>query len=392
MGDVAGNARLLGCVAAALGLGAIAAGSTSAATTQSFGPLIEHWDGTAWTQAPLLFQGELSTVVAVSANDVWALGNADVDRPEALHWDGSAWQQVAIPAPQGAVEVELYRMAANAANDVWGVGDWVGTTGDYRTLIEHWDGTAWHIVRSPNPTRYNAILFGVTALSHGDAWAVGSYIDRLGAQGTLVLHWNGKAWKRVRSPNPSEHDPVGSTHHDGLAAVAAVSARNVWAVGNYFRRAANGRHSYQTLVLHWNGKHWRQVASPNPGKLGHPNRLYDVAATSGAEMWAVGSYRGSLPLVERRVHRWKSVPAPGPAAVADELQLTSVAPLSADDVWAAGEYQDDADLEPKTLVEHWDGSAWTVASTPNPYPADSLFGIAAVSASDVWAVGSWSTD
>ena len=78
--------------------------------------------------------------------------------------------------------------------------------------------------------------------------------------------------------------------------------------------------------------------------------------------------------------------------MADELQLTSVAPLSADDAWAAGVYLDDADLEAKTLVEHWNGSEWTVVPTPNPYPADGLYGIAAVSANDVWAVGSWGTD
>jgi len=389
-------------LAVAFALCAIGAGSTSAATTPSYGPLIEHWDGTVWTQVPIPFPGSLSTVVAVSANDVWALGNEDIGQAEALHWDGSAWQQVAIPSPKDADEVNLYRTAAVAANDLWVVGDWAGPrTGGYRTLIEHWDGTAWHIVRSPNPTDNDA-LFGVTALSRDDAWAVGSYAGaRLGhrfrLQRTLVLHWNGKAWQWVSSsPNPPRENLATSSHHDGLAGVAAVSARNVWAVGNYFRRATNGRHSFQTLVLHWNGKHWKHVASPNPGKLGHPNRLYDVAATSATEIWAVGSYRNGsgpeLPLIERRVHAWRAVAAPGPMAIADELQLTSVAPLSADDAWAAGEYLDDADLEPKTLVEHWNGTEWTVVPTPNPYSADGLYGIAAVSTNDVWAVGSWGTD
>jgi hypothetical protein len=398
---VARNARLLACLASALALCATGAGSTSAATTPAFGPLIEHWDGSAWTQVPLPFQGSLSTVVAASANDVWALGNEDIGRADALHWDGSAWQQVAIPSPRRADEVNLFRAAAVAANDLWVVGDWAGpSTRGYRTLIEHWDGTAWSIVRTPNPSDNDA-LFGVTALSPKDAWAVGSYVVPRPGHAfwplrTLILHWNGKAWKRVRSPNPSEHNPGASRHHDGLAAVAAVSARNVWAVGSYFRRGRNGRHSIQTLVLHWNGKHWKHVASPNPGKLGHPNGLYDVAATSATGIWAVGSYRdGSgmeLPLVERRTHAWHAVPAPGPAAFADELQLKSVAPLSADDAWAAGEYLDDADLEPKALVEHWNGTGWTVVPTPSAYPADGLAGIAAVSANDVWAVGSWATD
>lgn len=350
---------------------------------------------------PIPFQGDLSAAVAVSADDVWAFGNKDIGHAAALHWDGSAWSQVAIRSPKGADEVNLYRAAAAGPNDVWVVGAWAGTgSGSYRTLVEHWNGIAWKILPSPDP-RDSDRLFGVTALSAKDAWAVGSYVvprpgRRFSPERTLVLHWNGKAWKRVRSPNPSERNPRTSRHDDELAAVAAVSARNVWAVGNYFRRAPSGRHSFQTLVLHWNGRHWKHVASPNPGKLGHANALWDVAATSATGIWAVGSYRdGSgmeLPLVERRVHAWNAIPVPGPAAVADELQLRSVAPLSATDAWAAGWYLDDADLEPKTLVEHWDGGSWTVVPTPNPYPGDELKAIAAVSANDVWAVGSWGTD
>lgn len=392
---MAGNARLLAGLAAAFVACFAVTGSSSAATQQTFGPLIEHWDGTAWTQVPNSFQGGLSEVVAVSADDVWAFGSEDLVHALALHWDGSAWHQVAIPSPNGADEVNIFRADGLATDDVWVVGDWAGRTtgGLYRTLIEHWNGTVWSIVPSPHPGNGNG-LFGVTALSPESAWAVGSYVlARAGwAQRTLVLHWNGKAWKQVRSPNPSEHNPGTSRHDDELAAVDAVSARNVWAVGSYFRRATNGRHSSQTLVLHWNGKRWKQAASPNPGKLGHPNVLNDVAAASAAEIWAVGSYRGRVPLVEQRVNAWKAVPAPGPAAVADELELISVAPLSATDAWAAGWYLDDADLETKNLVEHWDGTAWVVVPTPNSYPAGGLLGIAAVSPTDVWAVGSWGNE
>jgi len=80
------------------------------------------------------------------------------------------------------------------------------------------------------------------------------------------------------------------------------------------------------------------------------------------------------------------VSAPAPAS--PELELASVAPLSTHDVWAAGWYLDDAqDLEPQTLAEHWDGHDWTIVPTPNPAREDTLSGIAAVSAHDVWAVG-----
>jgi hypothetical protein len=40
-------------------------------------------------------------------------------------------------------------------------------------------------------------LGGVAALSASNAWAVGS-----DANNPLILHWNGKAWRRVAAPRP----------------------------------------------------------------------------------------------------------------------------------------------------------------------------------------------
>src|SRR5207247_2313765 len=69
----------------------------------------------------------------------------------ALHWDGSAWSIVATPnAPMDWSR--LYGVAATSSNDVWAVGasqDVASVPG--RTLIEHWDGSAWSIVPSPSP-------------------------------------------------------------------------------------------------------------------------------------------------------------------------------------------------------------------------------------------------
>jgi hypothetical protein len=80
------------------------------------------------------------------------------------------------------------------------------------------------------------------------AWAVG----RTGTSKTLILRWNGSAWKRVPSPTP--------TGGGNLRGVAATSARNAWAVG------ASG--TGKTLILRWNGSRWKQVASPTPGPSG----------------------------------------------------------------------------------------------------------------------------
>src|SRR5207249_767545 len=66
---------------------------------------------------------------------------------------------------------------------------------------------------------------------------------------------------------------------------------------------------------------------------------------------------------------------------------SGVATISANDVWAVGSY-DDASSPEQTLVERWNGSSWEVVSSPNTGSASNhLYGVAAVSANDVWAVG-----
>jgi hypothetical protein len=74
-------------------------------------------------------------------------------------------------------------------------------------------------------------LEAVAALSATNAWAVG----------VVILHWNGRAWKRVPSPNSGV-----------LGDVAATSARNAWAIGQI---------KFKTLILHWNGIAWKTVTA-----------------------------------------------------------------------------------------------------------------------------------
>src|SRR5258708_30408562 len=79
----------------------------------------------------------------------------------------------------------------------------------------------------PNPGGLSGpdILNGVTVLSSTNAWAVGSYFNGM-ADRTLIVHWNGSAWKGVATPN------VGRGGRDNfLTTVAATSARNILAAG-----------------------------------------------------------------------------------------------------------------------------------------------------------------
>src|SRR6185312_8595690 len=114
---------------------------------------------------------------------------------------------------------------------------------------------SWSIVKSPNvPPTSNDDLYGVAAISANDVWAVGEYIQ--GSTGyTLIEQWNGTNWSIVSSPN------LGTS--DGLDSVAAISANDIWAVGT-----SGASQNIQTLIEHWNGSKWSTVASPHPGKRG----------------------------------------------------------------------------------------------------------------------------
>src|ERR1700730_11358503 len=117
------------------------------------------------------------------------------------HWNGTNWS--VVPSPQVNTFSYLYGVAAVAANDVWAVGYDAQNGGSpvNSTLILHWNGTNWTVVPSPNPAAYNR-LFEVRAVSANDIWAVGFRTDCQGCAGhSLIEHWNGTVWSVVSSPD-----------------------------------------------------------------------------------------------------------------------------------------------------------------------------------------------
>lgn len=147
-----------------------------------------------------------------------------------------------------------------------------------KTLIEHWNGTTWQRVASPNPAVLNNFLDGVVAISATDIWAVGFYFSMShNADLTLIEQWNGTTWQVVASPN------VAGLNNE-LDSVAAVSAHNIWAVGD---SATSSTGPSQTLTEQWNGTSWQVVPSPNPGAF--ENYLYGLVRVPGThQLWAVG--------------------------------------------------------------------------------------------------------
>jgi hypothetical protein len=139
--------------------------------------------------------------------------------------------------------------------------------------VLHWNGTRWSVLPGPE----GGLLTAVTAVSATDAWVVGA----AGSQ-SLVLHCTGTACSSVASPNPGGTTSASFNHLDS---VTALSPTDAWAVGAYGH--FNGSTIGKTLVLHWDGTSWTQVASPTVAKS---SALYSVTASSASQAWAVGQW------------------------------------------------------------------------------------------------------
>jgi len=260
---------------------------------------------------------------------------------EAAGLTSGKWSIVKSPNAGSDVN-ELLGVAAVSTTNVWAVGYYT-KNGGAQTLIERWNGTSWKVVSSPNVGSSGNVLYGVAAVSATNVWAVGGYINSSGLNQALIEHWNGTSWQVVSSPNVVSSD-------SGLVSVVAVSATNVWAAGGY----ANSRGVGQTLIEHWNGTSWQVVSSPNVAGS-DTNSLYGVAAVSAHDIWAVGFYSptptgAALTLIEHwNGTSWQVVSSPNVGS-RDNFLLGVTRVPSSSSLWAVGLYIDSSGSS-KTLTE-----------------------------------------
>jgi hypothetical protein len=370
---LAHHVRALGLATAAVATLAIAAPNVASATT----PITSASTTSMPTTSSL--RGSLQAVAGSAPTNAWAVGSRWTGSQTVTliqHWDGVRWRTVPSPSPGGANGSYLEGVSVVSAADVWAVGNYYANAAltDVNTLVEHWDGTSWTTVASPSPKGY-VDLAAVSAVSASDAWAVG--VQRTPRETTtLVEHWDGSQWSRVANPIPAGPEQ--------LFGVSAISATNAWAVGHY----TDGSQDYQALVEHWDGTSWSVVDSPSPG----PGvvELRGVTAVTAHDAWAVGSYTGhTLSKTKTFVEHWdgtgwNKLPSPSPSA---DSSLWGVSAESAKDAWAVGSFAYGSEGFTKTLVLHWDGTAWTKTSSPTPGGDGRLLGVSAVSTSDAWGVG-----
>lgn len=360
-------------------------------------PLTLRWDGIAWaivssTSVNPATNHYLYGVTCVTASDCWSVGVITREMATEtliMHWDGSAWLPSVSQNSPGSNG--LYSVTCNGSADCWAVGgtDVAGSIGQIlaglasQTLIQHWDGTRWSIVASPNTsTSQPNVVSGVTCSSTLDCWAVG--FAGGGAFVSLTERWNGTAWSIVPSPNARQK----ALHV--LSDVTCVTASDCWAVGNDLAGNAMQHH-----LQHWNGTSWSIVTAPTRSK-DHDHQLLGVTCLSASDCWSVGYELTTGVAWQNLIQHWNGttwsiVSAPNTSASQHNV-LSDVTCLSASDCWAVGHFATGFSANGylwQTLIEHWDGSAWTIVTTPNTSAsqANVLSSVSCVSPTDCWAAG-----
>jgi hypothetical protein len=312
---------------------------------------------------------------ALADSDAWAVGNYFEGRYEPLaeHWDGTSW--TIVDTPDIASDSVLSDVVQVSGGEAWAVGTTNLQNHPTRSLILHWDGTGWALTKSPSPSKdpfYGENpLYAVDALPSGEAWAVGYRFTNTGYQ-ALILHWDGNSWRTMDVPGAA---------YRKLTSVVALATDNVWATGYDFTFSSG----YQPAALHWDGRRWRAVPPVQvPGGSGFLNGL---TSTPSGRLWATGYTMQDgvpQPLFEHWDGAWSLVRSPRLGTGYNFLQ--AVEAIADDDVWAMGHRQ--VQHQYVTFAEHWDGARWTVVDTPSaPDGGNQVYALAAEPSGGLWAAG-----
>ncbi len=152
----------------------------------------------------------LLSIWGSSADDVWTVGADDGTGPLLLHYDGTAWS----------------RVDTGSTGDLWWVwGDGQGTlflSGAGGRVVEHDIGAGTFTEHAAADS--SLILFGLWGTSATDVWTVGGNIS--GARDGGMIHYDGTTWTERGTTPPTD----GGTTRSAFK-VWGRATDDVWFVG-----------------------------------------------------------------------------------------------------------------------------------------------------------------
>lgn len=221
------------------------------------GGYVLRWNGGRWLVAKHLVssvKSELTGVTALSPTNVWVFGSSgEFPGLGTWHFNGRTWRQQPFHSVAGGVATA----SALSATNVWAIGN--GPALPYHA-IDHFNGKSWQVVTA------NALaglqFWDIHAFSTTNVW-VSAVSNGLGRPAWLV-HYNGRAWTRIKVPCTLVSNTFASDGRGGL-----------WLTGQSF----TGR----SFILH-------RSRAGAWSRINIPAAVNDLALIPGTtSLWAVGS-------------------------------------------------------------------------------------------------------
>ena len=225
--------------------------------------------------------GDFTAVVATGKSSGWAFNAnlAALTKPTAWQRNGNSWTQAAFPSKSGE---EVVAAGAASPSDVWAFTN-IAT----RSRVLHWNGHMWSVAHV-----FTGLVGGASVVSRTDVWVFGqpginqqlgnwhynghrwSELSRsldggsaLSAtsvwafRGTSVYHFNGHKWSRTSVATLLPPKLSNGLNDPMVTGIYAQSAKSVYAIGNGQAQDEGG----PTVVLHYNGHGWSNVAEGSYG-------------------------------------------------------------------------------------------------------------------------------
>jgi len=386
-------------------------------------PVVARWNGSAW-KSPAIPNPTNSTfarafaVSCASANACEAGGyyevesNANKQKAFTEGWNGSAWGLQQAVAPSGATANGLGGISCVSATFCEAVGAYTDLAGNEENLAETWNGQKWTIQSTPDPTNpdgadYNG-LEQVSCVSTQFCEAVGA-----GGATELSLMWNGTSWTTQTLPGIGAVEPqeVSCANADfcmmtdGFAQVdtwdgtswsVAPTPTGVTYIGSVSCLSATfcevvGGGDEDSLAATWNGA--SLTTQTLAGSVS--TAMNSVTCTTTTSCEAVGETPGTNDDEGTAAESWngsawtlQTIPTPSTTLGSS---LTGVSCTSATSCTAVGSYRSSAVgatyYQSQTLAETWDGTAWTLETSPTPSAGGGLGIVSCVSSQACTAAG-----
>ncbi|HVE44664.1 MAG TPA: hypothetical protein VNC84_05965 [Gammaproteobacteria bacterium] len=333
--------------------GSIASAHASGASVGQYTCLLDAQAGIPSISAPS-YQREIRG--SVQLQNGWAVANNSGSSFNLTQWNrGTEKSWTAATVSSSTTAGILHSVSMLSYGDGWAVTDQKNSL----LIFLHWNGSSWTVNTIPSICN-NQDLYGVSAVSSIESWAVGArYKPGAGCTGTLFRHnivkWNGTTWS-VLAPASI---PADNANNQNLNAVNVIDTTGSGTGNIGFAVGDNGE------VLQYSGGVWTKLTAISG------NNLYGVSTVSTSEAWAVG--QGGV-IFRWNGTAWSTFSSP----VTTDLNAIVMQDTNGDGLADAG-----FAVGNSQRILTYNGSSWSFVDLGGT----NLFGVDMYNAQDAWAVG-----